>query len=109
TQQLQEETGVWARMARHFPLSVKERMQWAETHWNLFDPRQAWKVLAGVDTRAIREPEFWRLRAALAWALEQDDDARAARRRQNYPRRRGPSRPGSACNRFSNTPSSCRK
>ncbi len=78
TQQLQEETGVWARMARHFPLSVKERMQWAETHWNLFDPRQAWKVLAGVDTRAIREPEFWRLRAALAWALEQDDDARAA-------------------------------
>ncbi|MGV2463574.1 UNVERIFIED_CONTAM: tetratricopeptide repeat protein, partial [Pseudomonas aeruginosa] len=57
---------------------VKERMQWAETHWNLFDPRQAWKVLAGVDTRAIREPEFWRLRAALAWALEQDDDARAA-------------------------------
>ncbi len=36
TQQLQEETGVWARMARHFPLSVKERMQWAETHWNLF-------------------------------------------------------------------------
>lgn len=23
TQQLQEETGVWARMARHFPLSVK--------------------------------------------------------------------------------------
>ncbi|MCR3806503.1 tetratricopeptide repeat protein, partial [Pseudomonas aeruginosa] len=78
TQQLQEETGVWARMARHFPLSVKERMQWAETHWNLFDPRQAWKVLSGVDTRAIREPEFWRLRAALAWALEQDDDARAA-------------------------------
>ena len=44
TQQLQEETGVWARMGRHFA-ECQERMQWAETHWNLFDPRQAWKVL----------------------------------------------------------------
>lgn len=78
TQQLQEETEVWARMARHFPLAIKERMQWAETHWNLFDPRQAWKVLDAADEHAIREAEFWRLRAALAWALERDDDARAA-------------------------------
>lgn len=68
-------------MARHFPLSVKEHMQWVGTHWNLLDPRQAWKTPTGVDTHTIHKPEFRCLHAALARAPEQDDNARVAYKR----------------------------
>ncbi|WVM87728.1 tetratricopeptide repeat protein [Halopseudomonas pachastrellae] len=47
-------------------------MSWAEVLWNLYQPEQAWQVL---DVAPLDElsPDYWRLRAALAWELERDD------------------------------------
>lgn len=77
TQQFQAETEAWAGLARHFPLSVSERVDWAEVHWKLFDPRRAWELL-DVDASGIREADYWRVRAALAWELEDDAQLRFA-------------------------------
>ncbi|CAD5108739.1 tetratricopeptide repeat protein [Zestomonas carbonaria] len=78
TQQLQEETPHWAAMAQRFPLSLEERIRWAETHWNLFELQQAWDVLTAVDADSVVDPEYWSLRASLAWDLERDEETRLA-------------------------------
>jgi hypothetical protein len=78
TQQLQAETPLWQDMARRFPLSLEDRMRWARVHWNLFELQQAWEVLTALDAEPLSDAEYWKLRAALAWDLERDDEARDA-------------------------------
>lgn len=73
TQQFQAEAEVWTSMAKHFSLTIAERVDWAEVHWKTFDPVAAWQVL-DVDASEIVDPEYWRVRAGLAWELERDDD-----------------------------------
>ncbi|SDN32168.1 tetratricopeptide repeat protein [Pseudomonas jinjuensis] len=77
-QKLPEASRVWADMARRFPLSLDERIEWAELQLSQFDPQSAWNVLAGVDERSVTRPDYWQLRAEIAWILEHDDDARQA-------------------------------
>ena len=78
TQQLQAETRVWAQMAARHPLTLAQRLDWAENHWNLFDPQSAWNVLTAIDSKAVTSVEYWRLRGALAWELELDDEVQIA-------------------------------
>lgn len=78
TQDLAAEDRVLQAYSRRFPLSVAERMHWAETRWNLFDATGAWAVLTAVDDSGIEDPDYWRLRSALAWYRESDADTRAA-------------------------------
>lgn len=73
TQQYQAEAQTWEAMAKHFPLSIAERVDWAEIHWKLFDPSTAWEVL-DIDASDIDDPDYWRVRAGLAWELERDDE-----------------------------------
>ncbi|QLC72836.1 tetratricopeptide repeat protein [Pseudomonas sp. LPB0260] len=77
-QQFAAETRVWADMDKRFRLTVAERLAWAEAHWRLFDPAAAWQVLDAIDADTIDDEDYWRMRAALAWDLEQDDDAQRA-------------------------------
>lgn len=77
TEQYAQQALVWAVFARHFPLTVNERIDWAQVHWRLFDPQRAWDVL-NIDTRDIDSAEYWRMRAGLAWDLERDDELRFA-------------------------------
>lgn len=81
TRQLQAETRLWQDMARRFPPSLADRMRWATAHWNLFELQRAWEVLTALDAEQVSDAEYWQLRAALAWDLERDDDARAAYQR----------------------------
>ena len=73
TQQYAAEAEAWEAMSRHFSLSTSERVDWAQVHWKLFDAQRAWQVL-DVDYSAIDDPEYWRVRAGLAWELERDED-----------------------------------
>src|SRR5690606_19047801 len=57
TQQYQAEAQSWAALAKHFPLSIAERVDWAEIHWKLFDPSSAWEVL-DVDASDIDDPDY---------------------------------------------------
>ncbi|KFX70659.1 biofilm formation protein PelB [Pseudomonas taeanensis MS-3] len=77
-QQFAAEAQVWAAMDKRFKLTVAERMAWAEAHWRLFDAAAAWQILDAIDTDAVDDEGYWRMRAALAWDLEQDADARQA-------------------------------
>ena len=77
-QRFEAETEVWAAMDKRFNLTVAERLNWAEAHWRRFDAAAAWRVLDAIDSAAIDHKGYWRLRAALAWELEQDADARQA-------------------------------
>ena len=71
-QLLQREADTWPQFAGRHQLTIAERMSWAEVLWNLYQPEQAWQVL---DVAPLDElsPDYWRLRAALAWELERDD------------------------------------
>ena len=78
TQQLQEETGVWARMARHFPLSVRNVCGGRKpTGTCSIRARPGRSSPAWIPARSASRSSGACARA-LAWALEQDDDARAA-------------------------------
>ena len=85
-QLLAAEAESFAGMARYLPLSLEEYWRWADLHWRMFNPEQAWQVLRKVDdAQALlqrSEPalarRYWRLRADLAWELELDDDAQFA-------------------------------
>ncbi|WP_177432018.1 tetratricopeptide repeat protein [Pseudomonas sp. o96-267] len=78
TQQFRKEVEQWKILAERMPLTTKDRIRWAKVHWNLFEPDQAWQVLADADPAQLDDPEFWQLRADLAWQLERDEDVRAS-------------------------------
>ncbi|HCP54115.1 MULTISPECIES: tetratricopeptide repeat protein [Pseudomonas] len=76
TQQFQAETEAWAQLDKRFGLSPADRVSWAQTHWKLFDEDAAWRVMAAKNANAekITDPEYWRVRAELAWITENDQD-----------------------------------
>ncbi len=78
THQYQAVTEVWARLERRFGLSIAQRLAWAEAHWQLFDLPASWRVLLAIDDADIRDPAYWRMRAAVAWELEKDAQASRA-------------------------------
>lgn len=78
TQQNAAEIQVWAEIDRRFGLSSSQRVSWAEAHWNLFDAPAAWRVLEVVDVSQVKDEAYWRLRAELAWELEQDTETQQA-------------------------------
>lgn len=78
SQQHQAETQAWKSMAERFPLTIEERLSWAEAHWKLYDVQGAWQVLDVQQPPHIDNHDYWRLRAALAWELERDDELRKA-------------------------------
>ena len=67
----------YARLSRHSPLTLAERVDWAGTYLKLADRPAAWQVLQ-VDNRTITDEPYWRSRAILAWDLKLDDDLRVA-------------------------------
>ncbi|SNS52605.1 tetratricopeptide repeat protein [Pseudomonas segetis] len=76
TQQFKAETQIWAQLDKRFGISTSERVSWAHAHWKLFDEQAAWQVLTAKNAHAekITDPEYWRLRAELAWATANDQD-----------------------------------
>ena len=72
---------LWAEMDRRFGLTIDQRVKWAETNWELFDPQAAWLVLEDVELESVTDETFWLLRAELAWELERDADTLDAYRR----------------------------
>lgn len=77
TEQFAAKAVVWESMSKQFTLTSAERVDWANTYLKLFNPQNAWQVM-DVDTRTIQDPEYWRIRAELAWELERDDELREA-------------------------------
>ncbi len=77
TQQYESEAKAWQQMSRYFPLSTGERVEWAGSHWRVFQPQLAWQVLQ-INAANETSPEFWRTRAGLAWSLELDEELRDA-------------------------------
>ncbi|MFJ7284886.1 tetratricopeptide repeat protein [Pseudomonas sp. NPDC099000] len=73
TGQFAKKTEVYQRYSKRFALTTTERVDWASTDLKLFDNQAAWDVLQ-VDNRKITDAGYWRLRAALAWDLELDDE-----------------------------------
>ncbi len=73
TGQFAQKTEVYQRYSKRFALTTTERIDWANTDLKLFDNQAAWEVLQ-VDNRKITDEGYWRLRAALAWDLELDDE-----------------------------------
>ena len=73
TAQFSEEGQVLAAMAQHFELTPQERMRWAETYVFTYDLDGAWAVLNQENDANITLPEYWRLKAAIAWELEDDE------------------------------------
>ena len=73
TGQFAKKTEVYQDMSKRFTLTGAERVEWAHTYLLLFDDRQAWEVVKANDP-AITDPDYWRVRAFLAWELERDDD-----------------------------------
>lgn len=76
TQQFEAETQVWVQLDKRFGVSTSGRIHWAQAHWQLFDDETAWQVLVAKNAHAekITDPEYWRLRAELAWVTENDQD-----------------------------------
>jgi hypothetical protein len=68
---------VYKRFSKRFTLTSTERVDWASTYLVLFDSQSAWDVMQ-VDNSKITDPNYWRLRAALAWNLELDDELQAS-------------------------------
>jgi len=77
TLQLDAEAQVWKDFSKHHTLTTADRVSWAEVLWNSYQPEQAWQVL-NEGTLEVSEAGFWRLRAALAWELEKDDELQAS-------------------------------
>ncbi|WP_437880228.1 tetratricopeptide repeat protein [Pseudomonas sp. LRF_L74] len=75
TLQYKAESEVWGELNQHFPLTIEQRLDWAAVYWRMYDLAGAWRVLDDVDHAKVRSVKYWRLRAAVAWALERDDDA----------------------------------
>lgn len=73
TLQYREESNTWESFARGHRLSVTERVSWAEVLWDTYQPERAWQVL-DIGVTDELSPDYWRLRAALAWELERDEE-----------------------------------
>tara|TARA_R110000751_G_scaffold68768_1_gene139881 strand:+ start:302 stop:3853 length:3552 start_codon:yes stop_codon:yes gene_type:complete len=73
TLQYREEAKTWEGFARGHRLSVTERVSWAEVLWDTYQPERAWQVL-DIGVTDELSPDYWRLRAALAWELERDEE-----------------------------------
>ena len=73
TGQYAAKANVYKQLSKHFALTTTERVDWANTYLALFDSKAAWDVLQ-VDNKTITDPHYWRVRAALAWDLELDDE-----------------------------------
>ncbi|SDN39649.1 Tetratricopeptide repeat-containing protein [Pseudomonas arsenicoxydans] len=73
TGQFAAKVEVYKNYSKRFALTTTERVDWANTDLKLFDNQAAWDVLQ-VDNRKITDDSYWRLRAALAWDLELDNE-----------------------------------
>ncbi|WP_339489355.1 tetratricopeptide repeat protein [Pseudomonas sp. EL_65y_Pfl2_R95] len=80
TQQFAAEAAVLAQMDKRFGISTDLRISWAQAHWRLFDEASAWQVLTAKNAGAekVTSIEYWRVRAELAWALNNDQDTQYA-------------------------------
>lgn len=77
TEQYQAKTLVMQAMSQHFPITIVERVDWANSHLKFFDTQGAWDVL-DINNSAIDDASYWHLRANLAWDLERNDDLQPA-------------------------------
>ena len=73
TGQYAHKAEVYQTYSKRFALTTAERVDWANTYLKLFDNQSAWGVMQ-VDNRKIADEEYWRLRSALAWDLELDNE-----------------------------------
>jgi hypothetical protein len=73
TGQFAAKVEVYKNYSKRFALTTTERVDWANTDLKLFDNQAAWDVLQ-VDNTKITDDSYWRLRAALAWDLELDNE-----------------------------------
>ncbi|WP_285430721.1 tetratricopeptide repeat protein [Pseudomonas sp. fls2-241-R2A-110] len=73
TGQFAAKVEVYKNYSKRFALTTTERVDWANTDLKLFDNQAAWEVLQ-VDNSKIADESYWRLRAALAWDLELDNE-----------------------------------
>lgn len=71
--QYTEEIAVWSSMAQRFTLQAKELMRWAEAHMLNYDVEGAWGVLNNSQDLQITDADYWHLKAAVAWELEDDE------------------------------------
>lgn len=70
--QYAEELAVWPLMAKHFELQPNELIRWAEAYLLSYNPEGAWRVLTRGDDTHISDPDYWHLKASVAWNLEDD-------------------------------------
>lgn len=73
TGQFAAKVEVYKNYSKRFALTTTERIDWANTDLKLFNNQAAWEVLQ-VDNSKITDDSYWRLRAALAWDLELDNE-----------------------------------
>lgn len=72
-EQYAKESVVWAAMATRFKLQPKEYSRWVETYLFNFDFDGAWNVYSQIDETDISDPNYWHLKASIAWELEDDE------------------------------------
>lgn len=73
TEQYSAEIALWERMAQHFTLTSKEIMRWAEVHLYNYDVPGAWRVLNQDAKEFMDDAYYWRLKASVAWEMEDDE------------------------------------
>ncbi len=77
TGQFADKSKVYNDYAKRYRLTTTEQVDWVGTEMKLFDEQAAWDIVK-LDDPSIRDPEYWRARAGLAWDLERDDDLRVS-------------------------------
>lgn len=73
TEQHSQESAVWLLMSERFELKPKELVRWVETYLLNFDLAGAWQLLSQIDDSQITDADYWHLKAAVAWELEDDE------------------------------------
>lgn len=73
TEQFIKEAAAWQQMAEHFSLKPTETMRWAETHLLYYNIEAAWQVLNQFDDSQVDNPDYWHLKASVAWELEDQE------------------------------------
>lgn len=68
---------VWAQLEKRFGLTPVQRVAWADACLRDNNPRGAWHALQ-TDTHGIDDRRFWRSRASVAWALDDQEHLREA-------------------------------
>lgn len=73
TEQYSKETEVWSVMAKRFTLQPKELTRWVEAYLLNFDLEGAWEVFQQTNDAQISDPDYWHLKASVAWDLEDEE------------------------------------